>query len=261
MTRENEPAERNPQGQADPGSTRSTRRGGSRVGPRRELVEQQIYAQATRLFAERGFAGTTLKDIADATGLTRPALYHYFANKDELLARLVSETTLNPADRLREINDRHDLGPSRRLHEMATTVALHQARNPGQFQLIVRSEPELPANIARTFEQGRRQVLKEFIRVIDDGIGAGELRPIDPRSAALGIIGMLNWLAWWHQPGDVQEDEALAHRLADMAVRSIANDRTHSGRESEDGPAHAIAALRREVDYLERLVIGPKRST
>jgi hypothetical protein len=44
---------------------------------RRELVENEMFKQASRLFAERGFAGTNLGDIAEAMGITRPALYYY----------------------------------------------------------------------------------------------------------------------------------------------------------------------------------------
>ena len=55
-------------------------------------------AAATNLFAERGFAGTNLQDIAEATGLTRPALYHYFKSKESLLSRLVAELTLDKID-------------------------------------------------------------------------------------------------------------------------------------------------------------------
>lgn len=264
MTREDKAVERRSRRGVDYVATQSTRvdaRGEARTGPRRELVEKQIFAEATRLFAERGFARTTLQDIADATGLTRPALYHYVANKNELLARLVSETTQTPADHLRKINDRLDLRPSEKLRSMATTIALHQARNPNQFQLIVRSEAELPPYLARTFEQGRRQVLKEFIRVIEDGISAGELRPIDSRSAALGIIGMLNWIAWWHQPGNARNDETVAKQLGDMARRSLERGHGSDGPVAEDGPARAIARLREDVDYLERLIAGAGRST
>ena len=53
-------------------------------GTRRELVENEMYEHAIRLFAERGFAGTSLQDIADAMGVTRPALYYYVKSKDEL---------------------------------------------------------------------------------------------------------------------------------------------------------------------------------
>ena len=147
-------------------------------------MEKQIIEQATRLFAERGFASTTLQDIADATGLTRPALYHYVANKDELLSRLVSESTETPAALLHTINERTDLGPTEKLREMATAIALHQAQAPDRFRLIIRSEAELPEDISRNYEQSRRHVLKEFIHVVEDGIRTGEMRPVDPRTAA-----------------------------------------------------------------------------
>ncbi|WP_235157109.1 TetR/AcrR family transcriptional regulator [Rhodococcus ruber] len=220
--------------------------------PRRELVQQSIMEQATRLFAERGFASTTLQDIAEATGLTRPALYHYVANKDELLARLVSESTETPATLLQEINARTELGPAERLREMATAIALHQAQNPERFRLIIRSEAELPDDLLAKYQHSRRHVLKEFVQVIEDGIAQGQMRPVDPRTSALGIIGMLNWIAWWHKPGDAKADRTLADTLADMAVRTILADHEPTGMPA--GPARAIHMLRQDLDYLERLL-------
>lgn len=223
-----------------------------RNNARRELVEKEIMEQATRLFAERGFAGTTLQDIAKATGLTRPALYHYVANKDEIFSRLVSQIVEAPAVLLHQINERTDIGPSEKLLDMATSIALHQAQNADWFRLIIRSEAELPEEIAATYKQIRRQVLNEFTRIIEVGIRAGELYPVDPRTAALGIIGMLNWVAWWHHPGDAQNDRAVATELADMALRSLAQEQVTAG--APEGPARAIELLRRNLDYLEHLL-------
>ncbi|MDV6284989.1 TetR/AcrR family transcriptional regulator [Rhodococcus jostii] len=228
--------------------------GGDRGNPRRELVEKQIMEQATRLFAERGFASTTLQDIADASGLTRPALYHYVANKDELLSRLVSESTQTPADLLRRINERTALTPTQKLREMAQTIALRQAQSPDRFRLLIRSEAELPDPISIPYQQSRRYVLKEFIHTIEDGIRTGEMRPVDPRTSALGIIGMLNWIAWWHLPGNADDDQALADHLADMAVRSLTKQDPDSL--TPVGPARAMALLRQDLDYLERLLDG-----
>lgn len=226
-------------------------RGTSR-NPRRELVEKQILDQATRLFAEKGFASTTLQDIADATGLTRPALYHYVANKDELLSRLISESTETPAAVLREINDRADLGPTEKLRMMAMSIALNQAQNADRFKLVIRSEAELPEEMSKTYQQSRRHVLKEFVLVIESGVRAGEMRPVDPRTAALGIIGMLNWVAWWHQSGDADSDRSVAAQLADMALRTVVQDGVTPA--APDGPERAIALLRENLDYLERLL-------
>ena len=49
----------------------------------------EILEHATRLFAERGYDGTTLQDIADAIGITRPGLYNYISSKEQLLATLL----------------------------------------------------------------------------------------------------------------------------------------------------------------------------
>ncbi|MBM7244203.1 TetR/AcrR family transcriptional regulator [Rhodococcus fascians] len=223
---------------------------GTKQNPRRELVEKQILDQATRLFAEKGFASTTLQDVADATGLTRPALYHYVANKDELLSKLFSETTETPAAVLHEINNRTDLGPTEKLRKMAASIALNQAQNSDRFKLIIRSETDLPDDLLRTHQQSRRHVLKEFVVVIESGIRAGEMRPVDPRTAALGIIGMLNWVAWWQPTGDSDSDRAVAVQLADMAVRAVAS--AESPAPAQEGPERAISMLRENLDYLER---------
>src|SRR5215468_7458321 len=80
-----------------------TAAGNGKPTVRRDLVANEIYDQATRLFAERGFAGTSFQDIADAVGLTRPALYHYVRSKDELLEKLVAEITEDSATALKAI--------------------------------------------------------------------------------------------------------------------------------------------------------------
>ena len=58
---------------------------------RRDLMEGELYEKAAQLFAEKGFAGTTLQDIANAMGVSRPSLYHYIRSKDELLERLARQ--------------------------------------------------------------------------------------------------------------------------------------------------------------------------
>jgi AcrR family transcriptional regulator len=221
-------------------------------GPRRDLMESQIMEEATRLFADRGFAGTSLQDIADATGLTRPALYHYFGSKEDLLSRLVSELTEGPADELAEIRARTGTTATGRLRDMAFAVALRQASQPARFRALVRSEAELSEALSKVYDHGRRRVLKEFSSVIEEGVRGGEFRPVDPRIAALGVIGLCNWVAWWHRPGDQRADRGVADSLAEMAVASVVQ---HDARPTEaGGAARAQALLKEDVALLERFL-------
>jgi AcrR family transcriptional regulator len=226
-------------------------------GARWGLVENQILTEATRLFAERGFAGTSLKDIADATGLTRPALYHYFANKEALLARLVSDLTLAPAAELAKLGHLPGKSSVERLHAMAFDTALRHAVQPERFRVLVRSDAELPPEIAQSYRDGRRRILAEFVAVIEAGVASDELRPVDARTASLGIIGMCTWVAWWYRPTSAGDEREIATALADMAVASLSlsDGRSTTAR----GPARALELLKQDVAYLEAaLALGPE---
>lgn len=226
-------------------------------GARWSLVENQILTEATRLFAERGFAGISLKDIADATGLTRPALYHYFANKEAVLARLVSDLTLAPAAELAKLGNLPGKSAVERLHAMAYDTVLRHARQPERFRVLVRSDAELPAELAHAYRDGRRRILAEFVAVIEHGVANDELRPVDARTAALGIIGMCTWVAWWYRPGGDDERE-VAESLANMAVASLS---TAEGRSTAArGPERALELLKQDVAFLEAALALEPRS-
>jgi AcrR family transcriptional regulator len=225
-----------------------------RGSARRELVENEIYEHASRLFAERGFAGTSLQDIAEAMGLTRPALYHYVKSKDELLAKLVTEITEGPAAELREINQRDDIDAVGKLRAFITAIVSRRTDQPARFRLIIRSEAELPPELSSAHERGRRAVLREFTTVIDEGIRSGRFRPMDASAAALGLIGMCNWVSWWYHPGGRMSAGSIAEQFADMAVAAVAQQ----GHRIPDagGPDAAIALLRQDLDFLERTIHG-----
>jgi AcrR family transcriptional regulator len=225
---------------------------------RKELVAERIVETATRLFADQGFASTSIQDIAEANGLTRSALYHYFPNKEAILSRLVSEATDAAAGELRSIREQAGRPVAERLRAMAASVALLQARHPARFQLLVRSEPDLPAELAVSYAQGRRRVLREFATVIDEGVGSGTFRPVDSRTAALGIIGLCNWVAWWHRPGGEEAAQQVADALADMAVASVAvPDRSDRSDVAGSGLARTVALLKKDVAELELLLERP----
>jgi AcrR family transcriptional regulator len=225
--------------------------------PRRELVEAQIYEQATRLFAERGFAGTSLQDIADAMGMTRPSLYYYVKNKDQLLARLVTEITEAPAAATEEIAGR-DVDAPTKLRELVTLIAGQQAQHAARFQLVIRSESELPDDLAVAHEAAKRRVLDGFVRIVDQGVRSGEFRPRPVRTTALALIGMCNWVAWWFNPAGPQTPAEVAEQMAEMAIALVAQapDRTPDAPRPDD-PAAALALLRQDLDYLESVITTP----
>jgi AcrR family transcriptional regulator len=87
-------------------------------GRRRQLVDAEIYTVATQLFSTKGYGSTSLQDIADAMGLSRPALYHYVRSKEDILAKLVEEFAESRAHELAVVTIDGDLTATEKLRRI-----------------------------------------------------------------------------------------------------------------------------------------------
>jgi AcrR family transcriptional regulator len=193
---------------------------GSGAGVRRDLLAAEVLDKAATLFATRGFAATSLKDVADAVGLQRSSIYYYYPSKDALLKELIQGVTLPVARMFRDV-EAEKLSPLAKLREVVRRLVLWVADPKTHFRLMDRSEAELPEAIAKMHKDAKRHVLGEMIRLIEATVMAGEARATDPRVSALSIIGMAMWTAWWFQPEHGRSLEAVAEEIADNAAAVI----------------------------------------
>ena len=220
----------------------------ARQPTRRRLVSNDLLEHSARLFAEQGFANTSLQDIADAMGISRPALYHYVSNKEELLAALVRDVLERVVEILERISGREDLAPDARVEAALREIAVNNARNTTRFRLLDRSEPDLPAEIAEMHRRARHRVLELLTGLIEDAESAGVFRPLPARTVALGMLGMVNWIAWWYRPETGGDAESVADVLVDVAMTGVrrADDRTLA-----PGPWAALDLLKEDIAHLE----------
>jgi AcrR family transcriptional regulator len=221
----------------------------ARPSSRRQLVSNELLDHAARLFTERGFAATSLQDIADAMGISRPSLYTYVRNKEELLAALVQDV-LGPTVRiLEEATARTDVAADVRLTDAVHAMAVHNCRNTTRFRLLDRSEPYLPPELAAEHRDSRRHVLALLVGLVEDAVAAGQVRPLPARTVALSILGMLNWIAWWYRGGIDDPAEDVAVVMTDMVMAGIRRD---DGRAPAANPWTALAQLKDDLAQLER---------
>jgi AcrR family transcriptional regulator len=225
---------------------------GRRSTARRELVMNDLLEKATTLFDEHGYEATSLQDIAEAVGISRPALYHYVSSKEDLLTALVDKVSRGLADSLSALRRRTDLSPAAKLTELTALLVRERAAAPSQFRILDRSEPMLPDPVRAVHLQARRDVLAELVAVIEEGIDRGEFKPLDPRTAALGILGMCNWVAWWFRPGSGHDVQPVVRQLSQSALDMLAPSVPR--RAAPDSPAAALQRVRAELDSLEQVL-------
>lgn len=239
-------------GKQQPQNPSATAEPNQRSNTRRSLVTREMLDQATRLFASQGYETTTLQDVADALGVSRSGLYHYVSRKEDLLGMLVEQMSRGLANSLAVVHARTDLSSEGKLRELAESLVRQRAASPDQFRVLDQVESMLPEPLRTQHLQARRDVLAELTGVIEDGIDGGEFKPLDARTAALSVLGMCNWVAWWYRPDQGQDLEPVVRQIS----QSVADMLVTSGgaRGSADTARSALTQARSSLDALERLM-------
>ncbi|MEU5397975.1 TetR/AcrR family transcriptional regulator [Streptomyces sp. NPDC005963] len=213
----------------------------------RQLVTSELLDKATELFAEKGYESTTLLDIANALGISRPGLYNYVRSKEELLGMLVEQVSRGLAEVLEHLSGRADLSPTEKLMTVVALLVRQRAEHPDQFRILDRSETVLPEPAGTEHREAKRKVLREVVKVVEAGIESGEFRSVDARTAALSLLGMCNWVAWWFSRG--ADVDAVVDTITDLATAMLT---TRGSSATHAETARTVEQIRVLLDRLDQ---------
>lgn len=222
------------------------------TSPRGALIRRAMLSAAADLFAERGFGGTNLRDLADVLGMSRPGLYYHFPSKEKILEALIEEVTFSFAAQLESIASQIDQDPEAALRHVVKVSTLWVLENAVMFRVLDRSEADMPDELKAKHNASKKVILVHFTDIINRGISAGKFRPVDPHVAGLTISGMRNWAAWWFKPEGRLHRHEVADMVTEMAVRSLLRADAHRSRSDRIGDVMRI--LKEDVAHLDHLL-------
>jgi AcrR family transcriptional regulator len=194
----------------------SAREGGLPEGTAPEGTRGRILEAALVLFAERGFWGASIRDIAEATGLRSATLYAHYASKEQILADLVLIGHEEHHGALQAASDPADTFPNQLANLVRAHVRFH-AEHP-RLALVANAELHaLSADLvgpALTLRDGSTQMLLD---VAQRGVEAGVFAPVDVWLAVAAIGGMGIRVANWYPHQNETIDE-VADAYAQFAL-------------------------------------------
>lgn len=177
------------------GATEKVDAGGSATETRRDL-RAAILRASSELFAEHGFAKTSLREVAAACGCTKPALYYYFANKDELYQEVISKLIGEMEGMLRATLEAEG-GIRERIHHACHGFFDYVSANPSVIKLLWRIDLEMrsqPADVVRQFMGAREMHMHVMTEIFRQGMASGELRDdIEPEDCAVALAGTIDF--------------------------------------------------------------------
>jgi TetR/AcrR family transcriptional regulator, cholesterol catabolism regulator len=184
---------------------------------------QQIEEVASALFRERGYAGTSVRDIAQALNLQGGSLYAHVASKEDVLWSIVNRA----ADQFQTLVGPVAMSvapPQVRLREMIrghVAVVTSSQRDAAVFL----HEWRLLSPDRRAAVGDRRDAYEALFRqVIGEGIQSGAFGPVDPRLTAMALLSALNGIATWYRPDGALTATEIADQHADLFLNALTAD-------------------------------------
>jgi len=176
----------------------------------RETKRQAVLQAAAQLFNERGFHATSLDDIAARLNVSKPTLYYYVKNKDEILLQCVRqglEMTLEGIEASRQSGG-NAVDQLRACMQAYADIVMQ----PFGMCLIRVGDEEVPEPSRTELRRMKSEIDHAFRRLVAQGVQEGSLAPCDPKMSAFVIAGALSWIGRWYQPGGDYTPEQIAQQ-------------------------------------------------
>lgn len=174
----------------------------------------EILAQAAQLFAQRGYSGTSMNEVAQACGVSKPTLYHYVRDKQELLAH-IAQSHVARLEALVDEVARQQLAPEAQLRLLIERFVQAYAGAQHEHRVLTEDVKFLDAAQRERVLDGQRRVVAAFA----DAVAA-----VRPGAAAAGmdrpltmlLFGMINWMFTWLKPQGPLTHADMAPVVADL---------------------------------------------
>jgi AcrR family transcriptional regulator len=209
--------------------------------PKKKVLEEEKIAHyAIDLFAEKGYAATSIRDIANSLKVSSSLLYYYFKNKEELLFTILEGI----GEELLETIDKEKTKAGEPLEVMRGMIMGHirlvQETN-NRAKLFVEEQHNLSKKYLETINRQHRNIYDLYVAQLKKLREAGIISNDSHSVTAFAIIGMIMWSYRWYRKGGGLSVEDMGNQLIETFFYGIVKDR---GQRSGILPEMQIAANR-----------------
>ena len=197
-----------------------------RQEPRQE-PRQEILRAAARLFQQQGYDATSMNDVADRLNITKPALYHYFRNKEEILIECYHLGTGLIEEILNDIAAHCGTGLEK-VEAFIYSYANVMTVNFGRCVMRL-DDADLSSDALAQVRNYKRKIDRRLRSFIQEGIDDGSITPCDAKIAAFSIAGALNWICHWYEPEGELSAEEIATQFARTLTQGLVGKKKRSG--------------------------------
>jgi AcrR family transcriptional regulator len=178
---------------------------------------------ACLLFAERGYHGTSMKDIAEKLGVRAPSLYNHVASKQDMLFAIMDKAMDRALAALEEtLAGVEDV--SEQLRRATESLVLDFLRYPAEVTVCNNEVRSLEADNRLAIVAKRDRYAARVRRIIEEGCRTGRFRTRTPQIAAFAVLEMGNSAKSWFRPSGRYTDSYVAREYGEFALRVVGRE-------------------------------------
>jgi len=186
---------------------------------------EAVLQTAAQLFIEKSYSRASMNDVAERLNITKPALYHYFANKEQILIECYRLGTALIEEILNDIAAHYGSGLEK-VEAFIYSYANVMTINFGRCVMRL-DEGDLSHEARLEVRRYKRKIDRRLRGFVQEGIGDGSIIPCDPKIAAFSIAGALNWICHWYEPEGALSGEEIALQFARTLTRGLVRSATN----------------------------------
>ena len=185
----------------------------------RERKRDAVIQAAARAFRARGYHNTSLDDIATVLNVTKPTVYHYVENKEQLLFECFRSGLQQIMQAFDEVAD----SKAKARDRLAVVMTRYAEAITSDFGwcMVQAENQDLSATMSRKVKLLKSEIDQGLRRLIAEGAKDGSLRQCDAKMAAFAIAGALNWIAHWYRSDDELSATEIAEQFIDLFVKGL----------------------------------------
>ncbi len=179
-----------------------------------------ILQQASRMFREKGFPATSMRDLAESIGIEAASLYNHIQSKSEILQEIIFRTANDCNLHLNTIeNDGRDS-----IKKIESLIRFHVQMMVTRFDdyyVMINEWIHLSDPYLGTFANQRRSYVQKMEAIIEEGVRTKQMKPVLPYVAMLTILSSVRGLEFWQRsvkkiPAQVMEDNMVQHLIGGL---------------------------------------------
>jgi AcrR family transcriptional regulator len=186
----------------------------------------RILLRATEAIAELGYGSASMTQLAQACGLSKAGLYHYFPSKDAILFESLDRYTKLLMDRLAEVRAR-GLEPRHELGEMVRTLMLQYRDSRAHHVALLNDVKSLEPAAREQIRAQERAVVDQLAETLER-VAPGRFDALTRKPATMALLGMINFTFAWLRPDGPMSHEQYAQLVIDLWERGLGTEQAGS---------------------------------